>query len=91
MFLKKCLRSLSQDRGEKTELSDRGALENLLKAAAEEAGPGIRVIHEAKKVPGTGGPDFKVIHLAQDFCAMEGPHLEARLPALYPGRPRPLR
>jgi hypothetical protein len=81
----KYLRSLGQDRGEKTELSDRGALENLLKAAAEEAGPGI-LIHEAKKVPGTGGPDLKVIHLAQDFCATEGPQ-----PALHPGRPRPLR
>ncbi len=43
------LLSLRQDRGEKTELSDRGALETLLKAAAHAADPGIRVIHEAKR------------------------------------------
>jgi hypothetical protein len=58
------LRSLSQDRSEKTELSDRGALETLLKRAADEASPGIRVIHEAKKVRGKGGPDFKVMKAA---------------------------
>jgi hypothetical protein len=55
------LLSLRQDRGDKTELSDRGALETLLKAAAEQADPGIRVIHEAKKVRGSGAPDFKVM------------------------------
>lgn len=60
----KYLRALSQDRAEKTELSDRGALETLLKAAAEEAGPGIRVIHEAKKIRGKGGPDFKIMKAA---------------------------
>jgi predicted helicase len=60
----KYLLLLRQDRGEKTELSDRGALETLLKAAAEHAGPGIRVIHEAKKVRGKGGPDFKVMKAA---------------------------
>ncbi|MGH6936683.1 MAG: hypothetical protein ACRED2_10965, partial [Methylocella sp.] len=58
------LLSLRQDRGEKTELSDRGALETLLKAAAHAADPGIRVIHEAKKVRGKGGPDFKVMKSA---------------------------
>ena len=57
----KYLHSLRQDRGEKTELSDRGALEILLKVAAGEADPRIRVIHEAKKVPGKGGPDFKAM------------------------------
>jgi hypothetical protein len=60
----KYLLSLRQDRGEKTELSDRGALETLLKAAAEQADPTIRVIHEAKKVRGKGGPDFKVMKTA---------------------------
>jgi hypothetical protein len=54
------LLSLSQDRGEKTEHSDRGALETLLNNAAHEADPGIRIIHEAKKVRGSGAPDFKV-------------------------------
>lgn len=58
------LLSLRQDRGEKTELSDRGALETLLKAAAHAADPSIRVIHEAKKVRGKGGPDFKVMKAA---------------------------
>jgi N-6 DNA Methylase len=60
----KYLLALRQDRDDKTELSDRGALEILLNAAAEEAGAGIRVIHEAKKVRGKGGPDFKVMKAA---------------------------
>jgi len=51
---------LRQDR----EHSDRGALETLLNAAAHAADPGIRVIHEAKKVPGSGAPDFKVMKAA---------------------------
>ena len=55
------LDALRQDRDEKTELSDRGALETLLSAAAKQADPNIRIIHEAKKVPGKGGPDFKVM------------------------------
>ena len=55
------LLSLRQDRDDKTELSDRAALEAVLKAAAGEADPSIRIIHEAKKVPGKGGPDFKVM------------------------------
>jgi Type ISP C-terminal specificity domain/N-6 DNA Methylase len=58
------LRSLSQDRDEKTELSDRAALQLLLETAAEDAGSGIRIIHEAKKVRGKGGPDFKVMKAA---------------------------
>jgi len=32
--------------------------------AAEDAGPGIRIIHEAKKVPGSGAPNFKVMKAA---------------------------
>jgi hypothetical protein len=55
------LHSLRQDRDDKTELSDRGALETLLNAAAEDANPKIRIIHEAKKVRGKGGPDFKAM------------------------------
>jgi hypothetical protein len=39
--------------------SDRGALESLLNAAAQKADSGTHVIHEAKKVRGSG-PDFKV-------------------------------
>ena len=56
----KYLLSLRQDRDDKTEHSDRGALETLLNAAAHEADPGIRIIHEAKRVLGSGAPDFKV-------------------------------
>ncbi|MGH6857839.1 MAG: hypothetical protein ACRECP_09445, partial [Methylocella sp.] len=52
---------LRQDRDHKTEHSDRGALEILLKVAAGEADPGIHVIHEAKKIRGSGAPDFKVM------------------------------
>jgi hypothetical protein len=55
----KYLLSLRQDRDDKTELSDRGALESLLNAAAQKADSGTHVIHEAKKVRGSG-PDFKV-------------------------------
>jgi hypothetical protein len=60
----KYLLLLRQDRDDKTELSDRGALETLLNKAAEQAGPGIRIIHEAKKVRDFGGPDFKVMKAA---------------------------
>jgi hypothetical protein len=55
----KYLLLLREDRDDKTEHSDRSALEILLNKAAEAAGPGIHVIHEAKKVLGSG-PDFKV-------------------------------
>jgi hypothetical protein len=58
------LRSLRQDRDEKNELSDRAALEALLNAAARAADPGIHIIHEAKKVAGSGAPDFKVMKAA---------------------------
>jgi predicted helicase len=58
------LRSLRQDRDDKTEHSDRGALLTLLNVAADDAGPGIRIIHEAKKVAGSGAPDFKVMTAA---------------------------
>jgi len=58
------LHLLRQDRDDKTEHSDRGALLTLLNAAADDAGPGIRIIHEAKKVAGSGAPDFKVMKAA---------------------------
>jgi Type ISP C-terminal specificity domain/N-6 DNA Methylase len=60
----KYLLLLRQDRDDKTEHSDRGALETLLNAAAHEADSGIRIIHEAKKVRGSGAPDFKVMKAA---------------------------
>ena len=44
----KYLLSLRQDRDDKTELSDRGALEILLTAAAHASDPTVRIIHEAK-------------------------------------------
>ncbi len=55
------LHALRQDRDDKTELSDRSALQSLLEKLCAEADPAIRLIHEAKKVPGKGGPDFKAI------------------------------
>jgi len=55
---------LRQDRDDKTEHSDRGPLETLLNAAAQEADPGIRIIHEAKRVLGSGAPDFKIMKAA---------------------------
>lgn len=60
----KYLLLLRQDRDDKTEHSDRGALETLLNAAAHAADSGIRIIHEAKKVPGSGAPDFKIMKAA---------------------------
>ncbi|MGB6324622.1 MAG: N-6 DNA methylase [Methylocella sp.] len=67
----KYLLSLRLDRDDKTEHSDRGALETLLNAAAHEADPGIRIIHEAKKVPGSGAPDFKVMKAAMPIGYVE--------------------
>jgi hypothetical protein len=52
---------LRQDRDDKIEHSDRDALQTLLNAAAQEADPGIRIIHEAKRVLGSGAPDFKIM------------------------------
>ena len=45
---------------DKTEHSDRGALETLLQAIADEANPGVRVQHEPKREADKGAPDFKV-------------------------------
>lgn len=45
---------------EKTEHSDRGALEILLQAVADESASGIAVHHEPKRVADKGAPDFKI-------------------------------
>lgn len=45
---------------EKTEHSDRGALEELLNAFAARAERGTQVQHEPKRVADKGAPDFKV-------------------------------
>jgi hypothetical protein len=45
---------------EKTEHTDRLALETLLQAFAGEAGGGIRVQHEPKRAADKGAPDFKI-------------------------------
>lgn len=45
---------------EKTEHTDRGALEDLLQAIANYSGIGISVQNEPKRLPGKGAPDFKV-------------------------------
>jgi hypothetical protein len=60
----KYLLLLRQDRDDKTEHSDRGPLETLLNAAAHEAEPDIRIIHEVKRVLASGAPDFKILKAA---------------------------
>lgn len=45
---------------EKTEHTDRQALEALLQTFADDAGDGIKVQHEPKRVIAKGAPDFKV-------------------------------
>jgi hypothetical protein len=46
---------------EKTEHTDRAALQSLLQAVADEASKGIFVQHEPKRVVDKGAPDFKVL------------------------------
>lgn len=45
---------------EKTEHTDRAALQALLRGVAEDCDSGVTVHHEPKRVPGKGAPDFKV-------------------------------
>jgi predicted helicase len=45
---------------EKTEHTDRLALETLLQSVADDSGKGIKVQHEPKRVVDKGAPDFKV-------------------------------
>lgn len=45
---------------EKTEHTDRLALETLLQTLAYEQGPGVSVQHEPKRLADKGAPDFKV-------------------------------
>ena len=45
---------------EKTEHTDRGALETLLQAIADESDSGISVQHEPKREADKGAPDFKI-------------------------------
>jgi len=47
-------------RSEKTEHTDRAAIERLLKALAAEAEGKPRVQHEPKRIAGKGAPDFKI-------------------------------
>lgn len=49
------IHKLREHRDDKTELSDRAALETLLNAAAQKADPKISIVHEAKKVPSRAG------------------------------------
>jgi len=46
--------------GEKTEHTDRGALQNLLQEIADADDSGITVQHEPKRVADKGAPDFKI-------------------------------
>jgi hypothetical protein len=45
---------------EKTEHTDRGALETFLQAFADDLNPGTKVQNEPKRQAGKGAPDFKV-------------------------------
>jgi len=45
---------------EKTEHTDRAALQGLLQAIANEGGSGIAVQHEPKRIAEKGAPDFKI-------------------------------
>jgi hypothetical protein len=45
---------------EKTEHTDRTAIELLLEGFAKQAGRGVKVQHEPKKVADRGAPDFKI-------------------------------
>ncbi len=53
------LRKTSVD--EKTEHTDRAALQMLLQALADEGAKGVNVHHEPKRVANKGAPDFKII------------------------------
>jgi hypothetical protein len=53
------LRKTSVD--EKTEHTDRAALQMLLQALADEGAKGVIVHHEPKRVTNKGAPDFKII------------------------------
>ena len=46
---------------EKTELTDRAALQSLLQTIADAGASGITVQHEPKRVADKGAPDFKVV------------------------------
>jgi len=45
---------------DKTEHTDRSALQSLLQALAEDTEKGIAVQHEPKRVVDKGAPDFKI-------------------------------
>ena len=47
-------------RSEKTEHTDRAAIQDLLRAFAELAEAMPKVQHEPKRITGKGAPDFKV-------------------------------
>src|SRR5579872_2354485 len=46
---------------DKTEHTDRGALQSLLQAVADKSGTGISVQHEPKRIADKGAPDFKIV------------------------------
>lgn len=45
---------------DKTEHTDRAALQTLLQAVADDSNPGVSVQHEPKRVAEKGAPDFKI-------------------------------
>ena len=54
------LRKTSID--DKTEHTDRAALQTLLQEVVGQDAKGISVQHEPKRVAGKGAPDFKIVH-----------------------------
>ena len=65
---------------EKTEHTDRVALETLLQTFADDASGGFKVQHEPKRVADKGAPDFKVTKTRPDprLCREQGDRREPR-------------
>ena len=55
---------------EKTEHTDRAALQSLLQAVAGSGASGVAVQHEPKRVADKGAPDFKITKRAASFSDM---------------------
>ena len=64
---------------DKTEHTDRAALETLLQAVADEAETGIRVQHEPKRETDKGAPDFKVTKSGLILGYVENKGIDANL------------
>jgi hypothetical protein len=72
---------------EKTEHTDRGALEALLAAFAAEAEGRPEVQHEPRRVAGKGAPDFKVVRKGLIQGYVENKTITSRPMTRTPARP----